>query len=279
MKDYYNDPNITTANQDYQTAANTAATYQSAASLLPDKLKDAIQSKLDYNKDIIEAQNKAMAEYFMAPSKAREENQDVWNPFQREALVAKERAMAYQPYATLTDVLSARKGYVTDVIDKATGAFDSDVTAKNNAATLKRQLYTDLLGVADKKQAQSNWEKEFALSSAKENRAIKKDIDDKTNETDKLTAETWAELQYDDITKAQRTADQIWKIINRDQDALRRAGIDVDALWKWQKQMKDTDVLNTSPEETSSVNAGGLLDWLVKYQPANVVSDAVQGKK
>ena len=116
LQSYYTDPSIQEAQQTAEGAATTAAEYQSAASLLPSKLKDAIQGKLDYNKDIIESKNKAMAEYFKAPSMAREKYQDIWNPFSREKLVAEERAQAYLPFANLTDILGERQGTIADIV-------------------------------------------------------------------------------------------------------------------------------------------------------------------
>jgi hypothetical protein len=144
LQDPYNDPNLMAAQQQAQAATTQATAYQSAASLLPQKLREAIMSKLDYNKDLIESQNKAMSEYFQAPSAAREKYQDVWNPFQRENLVAQERAMAYQPYANLTDLLGQRMGSVSDMIQSGTGAFNSAVTAQQGAAQLAAQNYQDL---------------------------------------------------------------------------------------------------------------------------------------
>ena len=61
------------------------------------------------------------------------------------------------------------------------------------------------------------------------------------SKANQLTAETWSELQYDDIAGKQRSADEIWSIINRDMGALQSAGVDVNALWQWQKQMKDSE--------------------------------------
>jgi len=148
LQQYYQDPSIQEAQTTAETAATTAAEYQSAAALLPSKLKDAVQGKLNYNKDIIEAKNRAMAEYFKAPSAAREKYQDIWNPFSREKLVTEERAQAYLPFANLTDILKERRGGIADIIEAGTGAFQADVLAKGSAADISRQTYQDKLNLA-----------------------------------------------------------------------------------------------------------------------------------
>jgi len=130
LQSYYTNPDIAQAEAAATDAAKTAVQYQSAASLLPSKLKDAIQQKLNYNKDIIESKNKAMSEYFQAPSAAREKYQNIWNPFTREKLVAQERAQAYLPFANLTDILRERQGTIADIINAGVGAFGADVAAK-----------------------------------------------------------------------------------------------------------------------------------------------------
>ena len=148
LQKFYQDPSIGEAQRTAEVSATTAAEYQSAAALLPSKLKDAVQGKLDYNKDIIEAKNRAMAEYFKAPSAAREKYQDIWNPFSREKLVAEERAQAYLPLANLTDILKERRGGIADIIEAGTGASQADVLAKESAAGITRQTYQDKLTLA-----------------------------------------------------------------------------------------------------------------------------------
>jgi hypothetical protein len=157
INQYYNDPNLQQAQTEAQSAGTTAAQYQSAASLLPQKLREAVMAKVDYNRDIIEQQNKKQAEYFAAPSVAREKYQNIWNPFEREKLVTQERTQAYAPYATMTDILAARTGSLSDIINAGTNAFNADVGAKQSAAELARQKYADLLGIAKEKTENAKW--------------------------------------------------------------------------------------------------------------------------
>jgi hypothetical protein len=149
LQSYYNTPELQQARQQAQTAGQNAINYQSAGAQLPFKLREAVQGKLDYNKDLIEQRNQAMAEYFQAPSAAREEFQDIWNPFQREKLVAESRAQSYLPYANLTDILGQRMGTISDIINAGTGAFQAQTGAAQGAAGLANQNYSNLFSLAD----------------------------------------------------------------------------------------------------------------------------------
>jgi hypothetical protein len=139
------DPNLPQLQKTSQDTASTALDYSSAQSLLPMKLKQAIMEKLNYNQDIISQQNQAMSNYFAAPSKAREQYQNIFNPFQRESLVSQATANAYAPYATSSDILAQRQGGIADVINAGTGAFQADVTSKQGKATLAEQIYQNAL--------------------------------------------------------------------------------------------------------------------------------------
>ena len=144
----YDPSQLTAAQGESQAAQRQADTYQSASALLPIKLREAVMEKLDYNKDLIEQQNKAMSEYFAAPSRAREKYQGIWNPFEREKLVTEERTQAYAPYATLTDILGQRMGSISDIIGAGTAGFQAATTAAQSAATAARQRYSDLFETA-----------------------------------------------------------------------------------------------------------------------------------
>jgi len=163
----YNDPNLTSAQTSADNAANTAVQYQSASSVLPNLLKTAINEKIDYNKGLIEAKNKSMVDYFNAPSAARLQYQDIFNPFQREALVQQSTNNAYLPYANNQDALTQRMGSLTDIINAATGAFGGMTNAAQGAASLAQNRYSNLFSLAGAKssglaaqQAQKNWEYE-----------------------------------------------------------------------------------------------------------------------
>jgi len=169
----YNDPNLTAAQTSADNAANTAVQYQSASSVLPNLLKTAINEKIDYNKGLIEAKNKSMVDYFNAPSAARLQYQDIFNPFQREALVQQSTNNAYLPYANNQDALTQRMGSLSDIINAATGTFGAQANAAQGAASLAQNRYSNLFSLAGAKsqglaaqQAQKNWEYEQTHSAS-----------------------------------------------------------------------------------------------------------------
>lgn len=157
--DPYNTPDMQQAYKNYEQSANTAIEYNSAASMLPQKLKDAINEKLDYNKDLIEQKNKLASEYFQAPSEARAKYADptsanyVFNPFQAEQLVSTTRQQAWQPYQTASDVLTARTGSLADIINAASQAFLGEAGVMKDRAGLARQKWEDLFSVAKQKES------------------------------------------------------------------------------------------------------------------------------
>jgi len=117
----------------------------------PYQLREALRKKLDYHKDIIEQQAGAQAEYFATPAKARAkyvkapEEEGYITPIQAERLVAQERAQAYAPYASLTDILGQRMGTVSELVGAGTGAYQAQVAAAQGAAQQAQQLYQQLM--------------------------------------------------------------------------------------------------------------------------------------
>lgn len=112
---------------------------------LPDKLKTAVQEKLDYNKDLIEQQSQAAGQYFSAPAEAREMYQDVWDPFQREKLVSQYRAQQLEPYSALTSILGQRMGNVSDIIGAGVQGWQGLVDAAQAATGLAQQQYGNVM--------------------------------------------------------------------------------------------------------------------------------------
>lgn len=170
LQQYYQTPELEQARTESESAQKKAVAYQSASSLLPSKLRQAIMEKTEYNKDIIAEQNKKMAEYFAAPSAAREKYQDIWNPFTREKLVTEERTQAYAPYATLTDILSQRMGNIADIIGQGTGAFQAATTAAQGEASIAQQGYQNALNLAQLLANAAQTEEELRLREAELNK-------------------------------------------------------------------------------------------------------------
>jgi hypothetical protein len=166
----YNDPALASAQTGYETAANTASQYQTASQMLPAALKSAINEKLDFNKTLIEAKNKSMTDYFNAPSQARADYQDIFNPFQREALVQKATNNAYLPYQNNADILTQRLGSISDIIGQATNSFSAQTTSAKDAATLALQKYNNLFSMAGVKSDATYKNAQLALEYYKANK-------------------------------------------------------------------------------------------------------------
>jgi len=115
------------------------------SSTLPYKLKEALQKKLDYNKDIIQQREQVMADYFTAPARAREKYQNIWNPFVRERLVQEAKAQALQPYGVLSDVLEQRMGQVADIVGQGVAGWQGMVQTAGALADLAQKKYTNAL--------------------------------------------------------------------------------------------------------------------------------------
>jgi hypothetical protein len=159
--------------QDVNTASANLADLQTGAGSLPTKLKEALNEKLNYNKDIINQQSETMQNYFAAPSAARAKYQNVWNPFEREKLVAQDRTMALKPYDTLTGVLDQRMGDVADITEAGVQGWKGLV---DSAATLLQASQTRLSSALQAYQiagGQQNTADELALSIAQFNQAKK----------------------------------------------------------------------------------------------------------
>ena len=157
--------------QDVQTASQNLADLQTGAGSLPNKLKEALNKKLNYNKDIINQQSDVMQQYFAAPSAARAKYQDVWNPFEREKLVAQERTMALKPYDTLTGVLDQRMGDVADITTAGVQGWQGMVDAAStqlNAATTRLGTALQAYQIAGGQQSAAD---ELALAVAQFNEA------------------------------------------------------------------------------------------------------------
>jgi hypothetical protein len=258
LQSYYNTPELTGAAREAETAGTTAVNYQSAAGLLPQKLREAVMAKVDYNKDIITQQNKAQAEYFAAPSAARAEYVDpessnyIFNPFQAEALVAQKRSLAYQPFANLTDILGQRLGTLGDIIQNGVGAFQSDVAAKQGAYEMARNKYNDLLQKAQslmqaaseeeqlklkREQMEGDWEMDKAKLKLSGSGSGSDSGLPGVSKIDLATADRWADI----LEEAEGDMEEVKKIIKRDEGAMRMAGINVDALIKWANPPQSTD--------------------------------------
>jgi hypothetical protein len=137
INDYLQGINNATAGQtaDVNTATQDLSTLQAGAGNLPQKLKDALNTKLNNNKDIINQQSETMSNYFNSGAEARQKYQNIWDPFEKAKLVEQQKSMALQPYDVLSGVLENRMGTVNDIVQSGIGGWQG----MTNAATTKLQ--------------------------------------------------------------------------------------------------------------------------------------------
>ena len=172
VQDYLTDIQKQTAipKAEMNAAGQKYAELLGGASSLPYKLKEALQKKLDYNKDLIQQREQAMADYFSAPGRAREKYQNVFNPFTREKLVEEAKAQALQPVGVLSDVLNQRMGQVSDIIGQGVAGWQGMVNSAGALANLAERKYNNALSeymdaakLEDAAQRRALAEKQFGL--------------------------------------------------------------------------------------------------------------------
>jgi len=146
ITDYLQGINNATSGEkaDVNTASNDLSELQIGEGSLPAKLKDALNTKLNNNADIINQQADTMQNYFNSGAEARAKYQDVWNPFEKAKLVQQERSMALRPYDVLSGVLENRMGQVSDIVDSGVQGWQGMV----NAATTRLGTAKDMLSTA-----------------------------------------------------------------------------------------------------------------------------------
>jgi membrane-associated HD superfamily phosphohydrolase len=289
--------------QDVTTAATNLANLQTGAGSLPSQLKEALNKKLNYNKDIINQQSDVMQQYFAAPSAARAKYQDVWNPFEREKLVAQERTMALKPYDTLSGVLDQRMGDVADITTAGVQGWQGMVDAAStqlNAATTRLGTALQAYQIAGGQQSAAD---ELALSVAQFNEAnrqfnatmeMNKDQFGQQMDLEKLklaksgsggltsgekaskaTNEAWDEALSMGMNEDGTINEwKVWNHINQKQGIWAKQGVDVQALWNSHSALKRqypgaTSATTTTPVKNNwSGNQMDLTTGRIPYQPA-----------
>lgn len=282
--------NYTSGQQaDVKTAAGNLAELQTGAGSLPNKLKEALNTKLNNNKDIINQQSDVMQQYFAAPSAARAKYQNVWNPFEREKLVAQERTMALKPYDTLTGVLDQRMGNVADITEAGVQGWQGMVNA---AATQLEAAQTRLgsalqayqiaggqqeaadnlaLAIANAKEAS----RQFGIAQDLENKKFNEGVRqfDKQFALDQFkasgggsggksadkTLEAWNNAVGSAMDDNGFVNEQgVWNYINQNQDMLAKTGVNVQDLWNAHSRM----VGNRSSAAPAASSGGGFMSGL-----------------
>ena len=166
---------IQNATSGQQTDVNTATTdlsaLQTGGGTLVAKLKEALNNKLNNNRDLLNQQADTMQNYFNAGAGAREKYQDVWNPFKKANLVQQERSMALRPYDVLSGVLENRMGSVNDIVQSGvqgwqgmTDAAGTRLSGAQSALATALQAYLAASG-----QQQAADQMGFQIAQQKEN--------------------------------------------------------------------------------------------------------------
>jgi len=248
--------------QDVNIATQDLSALQTGAGALPAKLKEALNLKLNNNKDIINQQSATMESYFNSGAQAREKYQDVWNPFEKAKLVQQDRSMALRPYDTLSGVLENRMGDVADITKAGVEGWQGMV----NAATTKLGTAKDMLStalqsylkaadqqsaaddmafkIAQAKEASRQFEQNYGLDLMKRNDQV--DQFNKQLALSKLklsgsgngasaenTLSAWQKAVNAATDPATGLVNEqgVWNYINQNQDMLKKAGVNVDDLW------------------------------------------------
>jgi hypothetical protein len=173
INDYLSDINQATAPEKAAVtqASTDLANLQAGAGSLPSKLKEALNTKLNNNKDIINQQADTMGAYFNAGPQAREKYQGVFNPFQKAALVQNERTMALRPYDVLSGVLENRMGTVNDLVQSGIQGWQGLLNAAGTKADTAKSLLSN---------AMSSYMNAAGLQRFDDNMAMQKDQFDRS---------------------------------------------------------------------------------------------------
>jgi hypothetical protein len=126
-----------------QTAENRALQSSSASITLPDKLKQAINSRFS-NSPLIKQRETAMQDVLTSAPRARESvlntiNQGtILSPTQQASIIASRRAADVVPLISLNDLLNNQYGSMGDIVDAGTRGYQQIVAADQGAAALSR---------------------------------------------------------------------------------------------------------------------------------------------
>lgn len=136
---------------DVSAAYERAAEFTKQAATLPQRLRQAIGEKFEFNKDLITERAQALGDFFAEPAVAREKYQDIFNPFTREALVTQSREQAGTKARALTDLLSQRGQRIEDIVGRTGEAFAGEVGAAELLTSAAQSRFNNALQVANLK--------------------------------------------------------------------------------------------------------------------------------
>lgn len=136
---------VTNARARAQELTGAAGQYSAAEPTISDLLRQKVQQAYADNQDIVAPLDEATTNYISAPSEARSQYENIFNPFQREALVSRYTANQALPMLSLSNIYGNRMGRIDDTIGAGTRAFQAAAAAKAAEAQQANQLYNTLL--------------------------------------------------------------------------------------------------------------------------------------
>jgi hypothetical protein len=139
---------MATLEESKQKVSSAMSNYTNLASgqaTIAETLKQKALEAYKNNEDIVKPLDTATADYYNAPSVAREKYQDIFNPFTREKLVSQYTTNAGLPMQALSNVLGNRMGRIDDLIGSGTNAYKAQVTAAQDAVQQAQAEYDNLL--------------------------------------------------------------------------------------------------------------------------------------
>lgn len=136
---------VTNARQRAADLVGTAGQYSAAEPTISDLLREKVMRAYADNADIVSKLDESTTNYISAPSQAREQYQDIFNPFQREALVSRYTSNAALPMLSLSNIYGNRMGRIDDTIGAGTRAFQAAVQQKALVAQQAQQEYESVL--------------------------------------------------------------------------------------------------------------------------------------
>lgn len=148
---------VTSARDRANKLSGSANEFAVRAGTIGGELEKAVNEALNYNKDIIDLRSTALSDYLAAPQTAEakfgsqqlptgEDNPDfIFDPFQREAAVARDVQTKEVPFLNYNALLSTRMGSASDIIDSAKEAFAANALAVQGEAEQSQNVYGQLL--------------------------------------------------------------------------------------------------------------------------------------
>lgn len=109
------------------------------------EIEKQYNERQNYNKDLIEQQNRLQQESLALPAQLRQEyaNSPIRNALAQEAIIASRRAGVGQQLGSTTDLLNARGQQFQDILGRAVGGYQTQAQKAQTAAENMWRLYQD----------------------------------------------------------------------------------------------------------------------------------------